>query len=359
MPRTTVGRGRAPRGRRPRARRRPLRPLRPHQRLQRRDQPAPVPAAEPLFPTRVPRTPTTTYRDALDLERRRPALRAAPRARRDRRPHLGVGAAHGAPLCVGDLFIWASRTPATRRRCSATRASGRWRCATWRTLEPELLLPGARPADRRVATASRGARRHGASARVTCIEQTLALMNQGAPLDDDRARGAAAADLLAQPYLRPLYDEPEFVVRNIWRLYGGWYDGNPAQLKPAPDAAIAARSRTLAGGADRARGRTPSSSPPAATCASRATSPRWPPLRRTRRPPCARVAADGLRRRRAAESSSWPAASTDPPPKHQPRSPTPLPDGRRGGWHVQPRRRGRRLGSATPPPLPLTDRSPR
>ena len=37
-----------------------------------------------------------------------------------------------------------------------------------------------------------------------------------------------------------MYDEPEFVVRNLWRLYGGWYDGNPAHLKPPTDAAVAA-----------------------------------------------------------------------------------------------------------------------
>ena len=36
----------------------------------------------------------------------------------------------------------------------------------------------------------------------------------------------------------------------IWRLYGGWYDGNPAHLKPAPDAALAVEVATLAGGAD-------------------------------------------------------------------------------------------------------------
>ncbi len=59
----------------------------------------------------------------------------------------------------------------------------------------------------------------------------------------------APAALLEKPYLRPVYDEPEFVVRNIWRLYGGWYDGNPANLKPAPDALLAAELATLAGGA--------------------------------------------------------------------------------------------------------------
>ena len=28
-------------------------------------------------------------------------------------------------------------------------------------------------------------------------------------------------------------------MRNIWRLYGGWYDGDPSHLKPAPAAALA------------------------------------------------------------------------------------------------------------------------
>ena len=51
------------------------------------------------------------------------------------------------------------------------------------------------------------------------------------------------------PYLAPVYDEPEFVVRNIWRLYGGWYDGDPSTLKPAPQAALAAELAALAGGA--------------------------------------------------------------------------------------------------------------
>jgi alkyl sulfatase BDS1-like metallo-beta-lactamase superfamily hydrolase len=48
-----------------------------------------------------------------------------------------------------------------------------------------------------------------------------------------------------------VYDEPEFIVRNIWRLYGGWYDGNPAHLKPASEAALAGELAALAGGAKR------------------------------------------------------------------------------------------------------------
>ena len=31
-------------------------------------------------------------------------------------------------------------------------------------------------------------------------------------------------------------------------MYGGWYDGNPARLKPAPDQVLAAELASLAGG---------------------------------------------------------------------------------------------------------------
>jgi alkyl sulfatase BDS1-like metallo-beta-lactamase superfamily hydrolase len=55
---------------------------------------------------------------------------------------------------------------------------------------------------------------------------------------------AALAD---RPYLQPVYDEPEFVVRNIWRLYGGWWDGNPATLKPPLEAKLAHEVVALAG----------------------------------------------------------------------------------------------------------------
>jgi alkyl sulfatase BDS1-like metallo-beta-lactamase superfamily hydrolase len=37
-------------------------------------------------------------------------------------------------------------------------------------------------------------------------------------------------------------------VRNIWRLYGGWWDGDPASLKPAARGALAREMVGLAGG---------------------------------------------------------------------------------------------------------------
>jgi Alkyl sulfatase dimerisation len=38
-------------------------------------------------------------------------------------------------------------------------------------------------------------------------------------------------------------------VRTIWRLYGGWWDGNPATLKPAAERTLALELAELAGGA--------------------------------------------------------------------------------------------------------------
>jgi alkyl sulfatase BDS1-like metallo-beta-lactamase superfamily hydrolase len=59
----------------------------------------------------------------------------------------------------------------------------------------------------------------------------------------------APPGLLERPYLRPIYDEPEFIVRNVWRLYGGWWDGDPSHLKPARATALAREIASLAGGA--------------------------------------------------------------------------------------------------------------
>jgi alkyl sulfatase BDS1-like metallo-beta-lactamase superfamily hydrolase len=88
------------------------------------------------------------------------------------------------------------------------------------------------------------------------VSQTLALMNRGARLDEVIHTVTPPAHLMERPYLRPVYDEPEFVVRTVWRLYGGWWDGNPATLKPAPERDLARELATLAGGpgvlADRA-----------------------------------------------------------------------------------------------------------
>ena len=74
-------------------------------------------------------------------------------------------------------------------------------------------------------------------------------MNSGARLDEALHAVSPPAELAERPYLKPVYDEPEFIVRNIWRLYGGWWDGNPASLKPSPDKVLAGELADLSGGA--------------------------------------------------------------------------------------------------------------
>jgi alkyl sulfatase BDS1-like metallo-beta-lactamase superfamily hydrolase len=83
------------------------------------------------------------------------------------------------------------------------------------------------------------------------VEQTLALMNTGARLGDIIHAVRPPEHLAGKPYLQPAHDEPEFVVRTVWPRCGGWYDGNPAHLKPAPESALAEALADLAGGADR------------------------------------------------------------------------------------------------------------
>jgi alkyl sulfatase BDS1-like metallo-beta-lactamase superfamily hydrolase len=84
----------------------------------------------------------------------------------------------------------------------------------------------------------------------TLERETVARMNAGAGLEQILAEVRPPAHLADRPYLQAVYDEPEFVVRNVWRLYGGWWDGAPAHLKPASEATLGREIAALAGGVD-------------------------------------------------------------------------------------------------------------
>ncbi|MEU4406081.1 alkyl sulfatase dimerization domain-containing protein [Streptosporangium sp. NPDC023963] len=153
-------------------------------------------------------------------------------------------------LLPGDLFIWV--TPNCGNPQKAQRYPREWAIALRRMVElrPEIMLPG------HGAPVFGADRVEQALTETTewlefMVERTLEMLNEGARLEDTVRAVQPPARLAERPYLRPHYDEPEFVVRNIWRLYGGWYDGNPANLKPAPEAALAAAVAELAGGAGR------------------------------------------------------------------------------------------------------------
>jgi alkyl sulfatase BDS1-like metallo-beta-lactamase superfamily hydrolase len=195
------------------------------------------------------RYPDETYRDALALEvgGERIELRHALGETDD--ATWGWVPGRGA-LFTGDLVIWAS--PNCGNPQKVQRYPLEWAAALreMAALGAEVLLPGhGLP----VAGAERIATflTEGAELLESIVEQTLAAMNEGARLDDVLRRVRPPEHLLDRPHLRPVYDEPEFVVRNLWRLYGGWWDGNPATLKPATEADLAAELAGLAGGPDR------------------------------------------------------------------------------------------------------------
>jgi alkyl sulfatase BDS1-like metallo-beta-lactamase superfamily hydrolase len=157
---------------------------------------------------------------------------------------------HVRAMCCGDLFIWASPNAGNPQKVQ--RYPAEWAAALRRmaAFEPELLLPGhGLPVvgEGRVHQALTETARYLES----LVEQTLAMMNAGARLSEILHTVSPPADLLDRPFLQPVYDEPEFVVRNVWRLNGGWWDGNPATLKPARDVAVAEELAELAGGPGR------------------------------------------------------------------------------------------------------------
>ena len=193
------------------------------------------------------RYPDQTYRDRLNLRVGDTDFELH-HCRGETDDHTWTWVPSKRVLCTGDLFIWASPNggnPQKVQRYARDWAQG---LRTMATLDAEYLLPGHGIP---VVGADRVRQALGDTAELLewLHDQTVALMNEGATLDDivHTVRGPAA--LMAKPYLRPIYDEPEFIVRNVWRLYGGWYDGNPARLKPARDAALAVELAALVGGA--------------------------------------------------------------------------------------------------------------
>jgi alkyl sulfatase BDS1-like metallo-beta-lactamase superfamily hydrolase len=89
-----------------------------------------------------------------------------------------------------------------------------------------------------------------ASALEYLVTSTVEMMNAGETLNTIIHSVKIPDATLGKPYLRPLYDEPEFVVRNIWRQFGGWWDGAPSRLKPSTDESVGTEIARLSGGAE-------------------------------------------------------------------------------------------------------------
>jgi alkyl sulfatase BDS1-like metallo-beta-lactamase superfamily hydrolase len=152
-------------------------------------------------------------------------------------------------LFTGDLFFWVAPNAGNPQKVQRYAAEWARALRAMAARKAEILIPG-----------------HGVpilgEARVrqtlddtaewleTLERETVTRMNAGLALDQILAEVRPPAHLADRPYLQAVYDEPEYVVRNIWRLYGGWWDGQPAHLKPAREAEIGSEIAALAGGAE-------------------------------------------------------------------------------------------------------------
>ena len=194
------------------------------------------------------RYPDRTYRGSLDLSVGGLDL-ALRHCRGETDDHTYTWIPERKVLCCGDLFIWASPNAGNPQKVQRYPKEWAVGLREMAALGAEVMLPGhgvpvlGAERIREALTASAELLEH-------LHDATVAMMNEGARLDDIVHTVRAPQHLLDKPYLRPVYDEPEFVVRNVWRLYGGWWDGDPSHLKPAPAAALAAELASLAGGAE-------------------------------------------------------------------------------------------------------------
>jgi alkyl sulfatase BDS1-like metallo-beta-lactamase superfamily hydrolase len=153
-------------------------------------------------------------------------------------------------LVSGDFVIWVFPNAGNPRKVQ--RYAPDWAAALrkMQALKPAALVPGHGPA---VIGEERAERvlRDGAEVLEHLTTKTLELMNKGCSLDEILHSVSVPAEYLKKPYLLPKYDDPEFVVHNIYHLFAGWFDGDPAHLKPAKTTELAAELASLVGGADK------------------------------------------------------------------------------------------------------------
>lgn len=201
----------------------------------------------PFLPTETV-APTVAYRDQLhttvggvDLELRHD--------RGETDDHTWTWIPEHRMLAAGDFMIW--HFPNCGNPQKVQRYPSEWAAALRKmaALGAELFVPAhGLPIEgaARISTVLTTI----ASTLEDLVAQVLDAMNVGASLDEVVNGCRVPDDVLALPYMRPFYDEPEFVVNNLWRLYGGWWDGDAATLKPPRVDAVAAEVADLAGGTE-------------------------------------------------------------------------------------------------------------
>ena len=171
-------------------------------------------------------------------------------ARGETDDHTWVWLPQDRILCTGDLFIWAAPNAGNPQKVQRYVLDWAVALREMAKRNPAILLPGhGFPifGEQRVLQALNDT----ASYLESIHKQSVDLMNQGATIYDLIANVKPPADLAARPYLLPVYDEPEFIARTVWRFYGGWYTEVPSELKPALRKEQGLEIAQLAGGVEK------------------------------------------------------------------------------------------------------------
>lgn len=203
-----------------------------------------VPIEWPVDP--IP--PTTTYAHALELSIGGRLFQLY-HARGETDDHTWIHVPDQKLVYTGDLFIWAAPNAGNPQKVQRYVIEWARALRAMAALSPEVLLPGHGLPIFGEANVCR-ALEETAEYLEAIYEQTLSLLNQGATVYDIVHSLEIPSHLIDRPYLQPVYDEPEFIARNLYRCYGGWYSGIPSELKPAEPNRQAAEIAALAGGAD-------------------------------------------------------------------------------------------------------------
>ena len=174
------------------------------------------------------RYPDKTYSEEMNFKKGNLSFELH-HARGETDDHTWVFIPERKILVTGDLFIWA--VPNAGNPQKVQRYVSDWANALEKMIscEAETMLPGhGFP----IFGKERIKEALSTTAEFLCdVErQTLLLMNKGLSLNAILKRVRFSKKLMGKPWLKPVYDDPKFLVRMIWRRYGGWWDGEYDRL---------------------------------------------------------------------------------------------------------------------------------
>jgi glyoxylase-like metal-dependent hydrolase (beta-lactamase superfamily II) len=200
---------------------------------------------QPMFPRHFD-PPTLLVRDRLTQRLGDVTLRYAA-AQGETDDALWLWVPERRYLFTGDLIIW--QAPNCGNPQKVQRYPEEWANAleAMAGCDAEWLFPGhglvvaGRDAVRLVlAETARYLR--------VIVDEVRRRMNAGETPDEIFHAVEPDPELATRPFLRATYDHPKFIVRNLLRLWGGWWNGNAADLLPATPARQAEEIARLAGG---------------------------------------------------------------------------------------------------------------